>query len=94
MHPRDRHDLCNIGWWVGKSSVTRLQPALLRKERFVDLGTSVRSHHNALASRLCVPAARQRRIEGMSLCPMGHSTGLTSGPLLTALHEHRWQHMD
>ena len=25
---------------------------------------------------------------------MGHSIGLTSGPLLTVLHEHKWQHMD
>ena len=33
MHSCDRHDLRSIGWWVGKSSATRLQPAMLWKER-------------------------------------------------------------
>ena len=33
MHSCDRHDLRSIGWWVGKSSATRQQPAMLWKER-------------------------------------------------------------
>ena len=33
MHSCDRHDLRSIGWWVGKSSATRLQPAILWKGR-------------------------------------------------------------
>ena len=33
MHSCDRHDLRSIGWWVGKSSAIRQQPAMLWKER-------------------------------------------------------------
>ena len=33
MHSCDRHDLRSFGWWVGKSSATRRQPAMLWKER-------------------------------------------------------------
>ena len=38
--------------------------------KFVDLGTSARSHHTVLACRLGAPAAEHPRIDGVSLWPM------------------------
>ena len=70
MHYCDRHDLRSFGWWVGKSSATRRQPAMLWKERLWILAHL--PDHNILACRSGAPAAEQPRINGMALWPVGN----------------------
>ena len=94
MHSCDRHNLRSIGWWVGKSSATRLQPAILWKERLwipaplPDLVTTF----------LLAEVAHLQQNSLVSTewhCDQWEIFfGLPSGPLLTELNEHMWQHMD
>ena len=72
MHSCDRHDLRSIGWWVGKSSVTRRAASHAVEGEVVDPGTSARSRHNVLVCRSGAPAAEQPRINGMALWPVGN----------------------
>ena len=94
MHSCDRHDLRSIGWWVGKSSVTQQQPAMLWKERLWIL-----AHLPDLVTTFLL--AEVAHLQQNNLVSTEWHCGqweiffgLSSGPLLTVLHEHMWQQMD
>ena len=82
-------------WLVGRQ--VKCPPAAAShavEGEVVDPGTSARSRHNVLACRSGAPAAEQPRINGMALWQWEIFFGLSSGPLLTLLPEHMWQHMN
>ena len=94
MHSCDRHDLRSIGWWVGKSSATRLQPAMLWKERLW-----IPAHLPDLVTTFLL--AEVAHLQQNNLVSTEWHCGqweiffgLSSGPLLTVMPEHMWQHMD
>ena len=93
MHSCDRHDLRSIGWWAGKSSATRLQPAMLWKERLW-----IPAHLPDLVTTFLfaeVAHLQQNNLVSTEWhCGQWEIFfGLSSGPLLTVLPEHMWQHM-
>ena len=63
MHSCDHHDLRSIGWWAGKSSATRRQPAMLWKERLWILAHL--PDHNVLACRSGAPATTSYQRNGI-----------------------------